>query len=442
MTHIIRNLLGDKDFSEIVKAGSVSLFFRFGGLALGALLTWIIAYFFDGDGLGKYVLAIIVLRFFTIIAKLGLDTASIKFLSAFASQNKWKSIFNYRHKVMRLLFLTSIITSCFMFFFSNPIANYIGTDPEYITINAFMVLPMSFFMLNYQSLRGLKRIAEFSFFFRMSQALFTIISLLIIYQFNTGKEIAVYAYAASLVIVSLLSFFVLEFWIKRKSKYSPTQLLEALPYSKLLQISIPLMFANASQLIMAWTDKLMIGSMLDAESVGVYHIAFKLSMFAAAALMAINSIVSPKLSELFANNDMRRFKKVAQQSTMIIFWTTFPLLILFFIFPKFFLGIFGNQFQIGAQVFMFLSFGRLISSMSGSVGNILQMTSHQKIYGIILFFGALLNVILNYVLIPRYGIDGAGMASMTSLIFWNICMVLVVKKKFGFYTFYIPFIKI
>ena len=165
-------------------------------------------------------------------------------------------------------------------------------------------------------------------------------------------------------------------------------------------------------------------------------------MFAAAALMAINSIVSPKLSELFANNDMDRFRKVTQQSTMIIFWTTLPLLILFLIFPKFFLGIFGNEFQIGAQVFMFLSFGRLISSMSGSVGNILQMTSHQKVYGFILFLGALLNVILNYILIPRYGIDGAGIASMTSLIFWNISMVLVVRKKFGFYTLYIPFIKV
>ena len=90
---IIRNALADKDFSEIIKAGSISLFFRFGGLALGALLTWIIADRFDGDGLGKYVLAIIALRFFTIIAKLGLDTASIKFLSAFASQDKW-SLYN------------------------------------------------------------------------------------------------------------------------------------------------------------------------------------------------------------------------------------------------------------------------------------------------------------------------------------------------------------
>jgi O-antigen/teichoic acid export membrane protein len=69
------------------------------------------------------------------------------------------------------------------------------------------------------------------------------------------------------------------------------------------------------------------------------------------------------------------------------------------------------------------------------------MTGNQNIYASILFFGAILNVVLNLILIPKYGINGAAIASMSSLIVWNLSMVLVVKKKFGFYTFYIPFIK-
>ena len=87
------------------------------------------------------------------------------------------------------------------------------------------------------------------------------------------------------------------------------------------------------------------------------------------------------------------------------------------------------------------SCGRLISSFSGSVGNILQMTGNQNIYAIILLIGAILNVVLNLIFIPLYGINGAAIASMSSLIVWNLSMVLVVKQKFGFYTCYIPFIK-
>ena len=74
----------------------------------------------------------------------------------------------------------------------------------------------------------------------------------------------------------------------------------------------------------------------------------------------------------------------------------------------------------------------------------------KNIYALILFFGALINVALNLMLIPEnniltdYGIsgmNGAAFASMCSLSFWNLSMVFVVRKKFGFYSFYIPFIK-
>ena len=91
-----------------------------------------------------------------------------------------------------------------------------------------------------------------------------------------------------------------------------------------------------------------------------------------------------------------------------------------------------------------------MSSFSGSVGNILQMTGNQNVYARILLFGAVLNIGLNLLLIPETsplseftikGINGAAVASMSSLIIWNLSMVFVVKKKFGFYTFYNPFSK-
>ena len=173
-------------------------------------------------------------------------------------------------------------------------------------------------------------------------------------------------------------------------------------------------------------------------------------MFAAIALMSVNSITSPKIAELYAKNDLNQVKNVAQSSTKIIFWLTLPLLVLFFTFPTFFLGLFGSEFKLGVTAFLILSVGRLVSSFSGSVGNILQMTNNQNYFAGVLFLGAIINIVLNLVLIPsssplaQYGysgINGAAIASMMSLIFWNISMVLIVKNKLGFYTFYFPFIR-
>ena len=446
----LQKALEDKDFAELLKGSGVSFFLRFGGLAVGFLLTWIIAYFFKADGLGDYVLATTVLSLFVLLAKIGLDTTAIRFIASFASQEKWTSIFHFRKQAVIILSFTSIIASILMYFLANQIADLINTKAEYIELNAFFVLPMAFFMLHYESLRGLKRIAEFSFFYRMSQGLFSLLAIGVIYQFNKGAEVPVYAYLVSVLIVSILSFLSFRYWLKKRSDGKESAEKEIMSYSMLLKISVPLMFAQSVQFIMAWTDKLMLGNMTNPKEVGIYFTAFKLSMFAAVALMSINSIAAPKFAEMFGKNDMEGLKKVAHQSTKMIFWTSLPLIVIFFSLPEFFLGLFGEEFKIGVTAFIFMSCGRLVSSFSGSVGSILQMSGNQNIYGLILLFGALINVGLNLILIPESnplsdygisGINGAAFASMCSLSFWNLSMVLVVKKKFGFYTFYIPFLK-
>jgi O-antigen/teichoic acid export membrane protein len=434
--------LQDKDFSELLKGSSISFFLRFGGLAIGYFLTLIIAHLFGAEGLGEYVLAITILRLFTLLAKVGLDTTSIRFIASYAAQKKWRSIFSFRKKVVFILLITSVLSSLLMYFLAIPIAELIHTNYRYIQLNAFFVLPMAFFMVNYESLRGLKRIAEFSFFYRVSQGLFSIIAIIMLYQFFTSEDIPVYAYLISVLIVSVLSFFSFIYWLNKKSKGKEQAVLEVKSYSSLLKIAIPLMFAQSVQFIMSWTDKLMLGAMSTPEEVGVYHTAFKLSMFAAVALMSINSIASPKFAEMFSKNDMIGLEKVVRQSTKMIFWTSIPLVIIFFMFPEFLLGMFGEEFKVGVTAFIFLSCGKLFSSFSGSVGNILQMTGNQNILAKILLFAAILNIALNLYLIPRYGINGAALASMICLVVWNSAMVLAVKKKLGFYTFYIPFVKL
>jgi O-antigen/teichoic acid export membrane protein len=445
------NALQDKDFSELFKKGGLSFLIRIGGQVMGFLLTLIIARYFGASGLGDYVLAIIVLRVFAMISKLGVDTTSIRVIASFASQNKFKSIKYFRKKIVLLLIATTLVFSTIMYFNAVLLASFIGANPEYIKLNSFLVLPMTFFILHYQSLRGLKKIAEFSFFYRMSETLFTIVSILVIMQFNKDASVPIYGYVTSMCIVSILTFISYNYWFNVKSKAGMNeQELDLMPLKNILAISMPLLFAQSVQFIMAWTDKLMIGNMMTSQDVGIYHIAFKLSMFATIGLMAINSIAAPKFAELYAKQDFEGLKKVVNQSTKFIFWSTIPLVVIFFIFPEFLLGLFGDKFKIGVTAFIFLSCGRLISSFSGSVGNLLQMTGKQVMFMNILFAGACINVALNYLLIPSdnlfaefgvTGINGAALASMISLSTWNLAMVYFVKREFGFYTFYNPFSK-
>ncbi len=53
------------------------------------------------------------------------------------------------------------------------------------------------------------------------------------------------------------------------------------------------------------------------------------------------------------------------------------------------------------------------------------MADNQKTFQNVILVAALLNVGLNYLLIPKYGINGAAFVSMVSMIFWNITLVLI-----------------
>jgi O-antigen/teichoic acid export membrane protein len=434
--------LEDKDFSEIFKKGGVSFLMRIVGQIMGFVITFIIAHYFGAKGLGDYVLAIIVLRLFVLIAKLGLDTASIRFIAEYASENQWDKIRLFRKKISFLLLFSTILFSIIMYVFSPYIASTIGANPVYIKINSFFILPMAFFILNYQSLRGLKKISEFSFFYWTSRVFFSVIIILIAVQFSRNENIPIIAFLLGLLIVSILSYFIFLNRLNLEEKYNKkfkNSLLSSLGYKEILIVSLPLLLAQSGQFIMAWTDKLMLGGIMTPSDVGVYDVAFKLSMFVNIALTSVNSISSPKFAEAYALKDYIKLEKIVHQSTKLIFWSSIPLLLIFFMFSTTLLEFFGTEFIIGLNAFLLLCSARLVSVFTGPAGNLLQMTGKQMIFMKVLFFAALLNVVLNYFLIPKFGIGGAALASFSSIIFWNLSMVYFVKKHFGFTTIYNPF---
>ena len=436
----------DKDFSELFKKGGISFLMRIGGQIMGFVITLIIAYYFGAKGLGDYVLAIIVLRVFTLIAKLGIDTASIRFIASYATKGQWSLVKEYRKKITILLTFSTLFCSCLMYCFSQEIAEIIGANPEYIRLNAFFVLPMAFFMLNYQSLRGMKKIAEYSFFYWMSRTFFSAIIILIAVQFSKNINIPIYAFLLGLVFSSILSYLVFRKKLNYKLQVhklvkTVDRIKELVSMKAIILVSLPLMLAQSGQFVIAWTDKLMLGGMATSYDVGVYDVAFKLSMFVNIALSSVTSISAPKFAEMYEKKDFVRLENIVNQATKLIFWTSLPLLLLFFFFSVDILRLFGSDFESGLTVFYFLCFARGVSAFTGPAGNLLQMTGRHIIFMNVLFAGAIVNIVLNYLLIPLYGIEGAAISSMSSIIFWNLAMVYFVKKEFGFFTIYIPFIK-
>lgn len=76
-----------------------------------------------------------------------------------------------------------------------------------------------------------------------------------------------------------------------------------------------------------------------------------------------------------------------------------------------------------------LILGQLVNVGSGSVGYLLLMTGHQSQAALVMSVTAIVNIVLNLVMIHWFGIFGAGLATALSLVLWNVWLHAIVVKR-------------
>ncbi len=389
---------------------------------------------------GQYVTALLVVEIFSIISRLGIDTSLVRFVSKYAQKGAVNLINQLYFKSVAIVTFAAIFFTLLLVFFSVEIAEFMNLEREYLVIVSFSFIPLVLFYMNVQAIRGLKKMVSYSFLNNVAITFGVFLFLVLFSVFTASEMLPIYAYVSSVFILTMLSYFL---WFNHKSKVSIVNSDDEMPLStnELLTTSFPLLLGQSMMIIMGKVDLFMLANMSSSDQVGIYNIALKLSMLSYMGLMAINSIAAPKFSEIYSSGDLDALKKIVQQSTKTIFWISLPVLTLLILFPEFILSMFGEEFKIASFTLIILSVGKMVSAISGSVGTFLQMVGKQKVFQNILIFAAVVNIVLNYFLIPSHGIGGAAIASATSGILWNVLMIIYIKRNFGFYTIYIPWIK-
>tara|TARA_Y100000385_G_scaffold249459_1_gene270843 strand:+ start:15225 stop:16562 length:1338 start_codon:yes stop_codon:yes gene_type:complete len=431
----------DVHFFELIKGASSTFLLKIVGLLVGYGLAIFITNKFGAFVFGQYVTALLIVEILSIISRLGIDTALVRFISRYVHKGASSLINQLFFKSIALVTLSAVVFTLLLLFFSDYIANFMNLDEEYLLIVSFSFIPLVLFHMNTQAIRGLKQMMSFSFLNNVAITLFTFILMVVLVAFSSSEKLPIYAYVMSVFVMTISSYFL---WFFHRAKIVDSKQNNSeseLSTKALFKVSIPLLLGQSMMLIMGKVDLFMLANMTSSDKVGIYNIVLKLSMLAYMGLMAVNSIAAPKFSEIHSSGDIDALKKIVQQSTKTIFWVTFPVILLFLIFPDTILGVFGDEFKLAVMALIILSISKMFSAISGSVGTFLQMVGKQNVFQNILIFTAIINIVLNYTLIPKYGIDGAAFASAISGVIWNVLMIIYIKKNFGFYSIYFPGIK-
>jgi O-antigen/teichoic acid export membrane protein len=427
----------DTQIKELLKGSSLSLVIKIGGVAASYVLSLLISMRYGAKGFGIYSLSLTVLWVLGLTGLMGFNLAVLRFIPQFISEDNLHKIKVLYKDILQLTAPISLFLSIFLYIFSYKIAVVVFNDDSlFIAFRmiSFLIPLFVINQINIEVMRAFKHIKLSEYLRNLNVPLFNILFFVFINLLVISYYTAVLSYCFAILISFLLSVY----FVGRKLRSIPQKKGGYLSKKELLRISFPMMVTGFMNLIMGNIDTIMLGIFSSTENVGIYNIAFKVASLMIFSLTAINTIVAPMFSELYWSNKMVDLKKVVKFSSKLMFWTSAPLFVVLVVFPEFVLGLFGNEFEIGKNALIILAIGQFINAVSGSVGFLLNMTGKQHIFRNIFLIATLINLILNFILIPKYGIVGAAIATMTSVVAWNIVSVIYIKLEYNIKTFYLP----
>lgn len=206
---------------------------------------------------------------------------------------------------------------------------------------------------------------------------------------------------------------------------------------ELMIFSLPLLFATILNLIMGWTDTIMLGYFKESSVVGLYNTALPLAKLTLISLTSMGFLFNPLMTELYSKGKIKNMKRMYQITTKWVFSATLPIFLFFFVFPDVVLNFMFGANYVGASVALkILSVGFIFHALMGLNGMSLVVLGKNKFILLTTLIGAVVNVLLNFNLIPLYGIVGAAIASTTAYISINIVMSykLYLEKKIHPFT--------
>lgn len=392
----------------------------------------ILAKILGASAVGIFSLLYIILQLSGIISRVGTNTAILKFTGELTAKNEWEKLKTLLLQSYIITIIVGTVISFSVYLYADMISSFLNKSylTSYIRIISLSIVPFSLLFINYEFLRGRKKIG---LYVSLQGAIpFLIATLVALVFISLGVSLIAIPYS---ILVSFIGTFLISTYFL--IKFIPNKTLPKLdiPWKVLTTVAFPLMIVSTVSYMMGWIDTIILGIYKNEADVGVYTVCLKIATLTSLPLVAVNSIAAPKFAEHWGQKDFLAIKKIANNSTKLIFLTSLPLLIIILLFPSFILSIFGVEFINGRTALMIITCAQFINAISGSVGFLLQMTDYQKHFQFIIISAIIINILLSYFLIPSYGIEGAAIATSSCLAIWNISSVILVKIKFNFWVF-------
>lgn len=419
---------------EIIIAGTAFLLV---GLLFSKLFSLlyrlVLANWLGPEAYGEFSVAFAVLGVISTIALVGIPNGLERNIAFYLEKVPYvKGLIKSGLKISIPL---SIIASVLMFLLSETIAIRIFDNNNLTIILKLFSITLPLYVINdilFSIMRGFKSI-KYQTWLRdilekLIRLILTIILLIFGYKlFGVGLAFLITNFIILILAILVIHYKIFSFTNKEKSKKM---------FKILFTFSWPLLFVGILSNLRAWIDILMLGYYETETLVGIYNAASPIASTLTIVLGSLLALYIPVFSDLLAKKDDFSMKKIFVTVTRWSFILTYPLFLIFVFFGDNILRIlFGVEYEIGYVVLIILSISYFIDMGTGPSGSTLRAIGKTKLilFNSILFVG--LSIILNIILIPKMGMEGAAIASVLSILLVNILILLQVYHFLKFQPF-------
>lgn len=262
-----------------------------------------------------------------------------------------------------------------------------------------------------------------------------IISLVFLFAYHyLSEQQFIYGFLG----VYVITFLILTLYVVKKQHFRANQ---ARLYVRNKEFKTQMLYGGGMLLLTAFInittflDSIIIPAYLGLGALGIYLRPLVLGQMIQVPYRAISLISIPIIREAIVDNNLKKVKELNRDIAINLFLIgcfLFTLLIgntdgIFSLFPP--------KYIVAKNVLYIIAVGRLCDMAFGLNSEIL---NYSKYYKILTFLAGImmgLTIILNILLIPRYGLNGAAFAVSISLIVFNILKTLMIWRKFHFHCF-------
>lgn len=375
---------------------------------------------------GRFIYLQTICFFLSVMIKLGLDQACIRFFPEFRVNGNYEGIRSLFTFVIMLPLVMALFLSGVVYIIHNVLG---GLLTDKIELGMLLVFPATIMLVDlFQGIYiGLDEIKSYVLIKRI---IMPIARVLILCFFVLSSSLsffnAVIVHALVNIIISLIlySHASQKIGISRRFSFKPMKVKPILAYS--LQMLLSSFFI----IIINKLDVFMLGLLSSNSNVGVYSVASQIALVSSFLVVATNTAISSIVSEKVSKGEYSELINTYKNITtfqVVVGLVIFNGLMLF---GNDILNIFSIEGSLGLRVLLALSIGQLFIACAGpahyltSLGGkpVYELSSNITV--------GIVNIVLNYFFISKYGAYGAAVATTVSFSIGAIWKSVCLRKMY------------